>query len=114
MQHHTIIQITPEELQTIINRAIQSALSNLELVSKDEEQLLTIEETASFLNLSIQTIYSKVARRELPNNKRGKRLYFFKSELMDYIKKGRRATNDEIDVEASDYLIMPRNYNRHV
>lgn len=107
MQQHTIIQITPDELQTLIKRAVQSALSNLELVNKDEEQLMTIKEAASFLNLTVTTIYSKVSRRELPVNKQRGRLYFLKSELMDYIKQGRRATNDEIDIEASDYLLNP-------
>lgn len=112
MQQHTIIQITPEELQLMINSAVQSALSNLELVNKDEEQVMTIKEASSFLNLTVPTIYSKVAKRELPVNKQRGRLYFLKSELMEYIKKGRRATNDEINFETSDYLIKPRNYRR--
>ena len=105
MQEHTIIQITPEELESIIQRAVNSALSDLELVLKDEEQLLTVKEVAAFLCLSVPTIYSKVSRREIPSNKNGNRLYFLKSELMDWIKQGRRMTIDEIDEEASNYLI---------
>jgi hypothetical protein len=36
--------------------------------------------------------------------KRGKRLYFFRAELMDYIKEGRKKSNAEIEAEAEAYL----------
>jgi hypothetical protein len=41
-------------------------------------------------------VYSKVCRKELPVNKKGKRIYFYRSELTDWIKKGRRQTIEEI------------------
>lgn len=68
------------------------------------DQLLTVEQTAEFLNLSIPTIYSKVNRRELPVSKRGKRLYFSRAELLEYVKIGRRKTNEEISKEADAFL----------
>ena len=69
------------------------------------EQLLTIQEAAEFLSLTVPTIYSKVNRKEIPFMKRGKRLYFSSTELMEYIKKGRRKTNVEIEQEAEAYLL---------
>jgi len=36
--------------------------------------------------------------------KRSKRLYFSKNDLIEYLKKGRRKSNDEIEEEASNYL----------
>jgi predicted DNA-binding transcriptional regulator AlpA len=62
----------------------------------DKDNLLTIKEAGSFLNLSIATIYSKVSRRELPCLKQNNRLYFIESELMDYLKSGRKETIIEI------------------
>jgi len=68
------------------------------------EHPLPIEAAAEFLNLSKPTIYSKVSRGELPYSKRGKRLYFFKSELLAYLKQGHQKTNSEIEAEAHTYL----------
>ena len=68
------------------------------------EQLLNIQEAAQFLNLSVPTIYSKVSKNELPVMKRSKRLYFSSTELMAYIKDGRKKSNAEIEQEAAAYL----------
>lgn len=65
---------------------------------------LSVKEAAAFLNLSIPTIYSKVSRGELPYMKRSKRLYFSSSELLLYLKEGRRMTNAEIQEQALSYL----------
>jgi excisionase family DNA binding protein len=68
------------------------------------EQFLTIQEAAEFLNLTVPTIYSKVSKNELPFMKRSKRLYFSLSELIEYIKEGRKKSNAEIEQEAEAYL----------
>ncbi|HPE87678.1 MAG: helix-turn-helix domain-containing protein [Bacteroidales bacterium] len=68
------------------------------------EQLLTVKEAADFLNLSVPTIYSKVSRGELPVMKRGKKLHFSSTELMQYLKDGRKHTNSEIETEADNFL----------
>jgi excisionase family DNA binding protein len=69
------------------------------------EQLLTIQEAAQFLNLTVPTMYSKVSKGELPVMKRGKRLYFSRTELLEYIKGGRKKSNAEIEQEAKAYLL---------
>ncbi|TDN99987.1 helix-turn-helix domain-containing protein [Sunxiuqinia elliptica] len=68
------------------------------------EQLFSIDQAAEFLNLSKPTLYSKVSRKEIPYMKRSKRLYFSRTELMDYLKAGRRKSNAEIQAEAENYL----------
>jgi len=72
--------------------------------TEQPEQFLNIQEAAQFLNLTVPTIYSKVSKRELPCMKRGKRLYFSSTELMEYIKEGRKKSYDEIEQEAETYL----------
>lgn len=72
--------------------------------TENPERLLTVQETADFLSLSVPTIYSKVSRGELPVMKRGKRLYFSSTELLEYLKDGRKKTNAEINAEAHTYL----------
>jgi len=72
--------------------------------TEQPEQLLTVQEAAQFLNLTVPTIYSKVSKGELPVMKRSKRLYFSSTELMEYIKEGRKKSNAEIEAEAEAYL----------
>ncbi|RXR16313.1 DNA-binding protein [Flavobacterium amnicola] len=83
-------------------------LKKEEQITELSEQLLTIQEAASFLNLSVPTVYSKVSKGELPFMKRSKRLYFSSFELMDYLKKGRNKTNSEIELDADVYLNRAR------
>jgi len=95
--------------------AIENRLSGIEkmildlrkdshLPKENSDELLSVEGAAEFLRLTTPTIYSKVSRGELPFMKRSKRLYFSKTELMDYVKGGRQQTNAEIESEANTYL----------
>jgi excisionase family DNA binding protein len=68
------------------------------------ERFLTIQEASEFLSLSVPTIYSKVSKGELPVMKRSKRLYFSNSELLEYLKEGRKKTSSEIQQEVDLYL----------
>lgn len=81
----------------LIDRQVQTPTTN-------QEKLLTIQEAAEFLNLSVPTCYSKCSRGELPFMKRSKRLYFSSLQLMEYVKEGRKPTNAEIEEEAEKYL----------
>ena len=73
-------------------------------INEQQEQLLTIQEAADFLKLTVPTMYSKVSKGELPVMKRSKRLYFSSTELMAYLKEGRKKSNAEIEQEAEAYL----------
>jgi excisionase family DNA binding protein len=73
--------------------------------TQQPEQLLTIQEAAEFLSLTVPTMYSKVSRGELPVMKRSKRLYFSRTELLEYLKDGRKKSNAEIEQEATAYFL---------
>jgi excisionase family DNA binding protein len=79
-----------------------------EASTQSSEKPLSISEAAEFLNLSVPTLYSKVSRGELPVMKRGKRLYFSLPELKDYLKAGRKKSNEEIAAEADQYLLKSK------
>lgn len=80
-----------------LNNPSQSALTPI-------EKPINIQRTAELTGLSVQTIYGKVSRREIPFNKQGKRLYFYQSELSAWIRSGRHKTSSEIQSEADNYL----------
>lgn len=52
--------------------------------NEESNDVITIEEAAEFLHLSKATLYSN----KLPYMKRSKKLYFSKTELTEYLKKG--------------------------
>jgi excisionase family DNA binding protein len=89
----TIKQITYQELELLIEKSIRkifsennnyiSAIDNL--INDRQPKLLTIEEAATFIKLSRQTIYGLVAKKNIPVHKKGKRLYFYDKELTEWI-----------------------------
>ena len=102
-----IIQLDSEQLFAIIQKAVSKAIVDSQkapLALQQADELLTIKQTAELLTLSVPTIYGLVHRAEIPVSKRGKRLYFSKAELTQWIKDGRKKTNTEIAAEAEQYL----------
>lgn len=102
-----IIVTTRPELEAIIETSVSRALNlkSQESESKEQtDQLFIIDETAIFTRLSKSTLYSLVNRREIPFCKKGKRLYFSKQDLTDWIKSGRNKTNTEISADAETYI----------
>lgn len=100
MQAVTITQISATELEALIEGSLKKILSNQKQVQKFEsEEFLTVKDTATFLRLSVPTIYGLIHRGELPVMKRSKRCYFSKKELIAYLQAGRKKTNSEQDAE---------------
>ena len=106
MNETVLISMPVKELQTLIIDCVNVCLENNRHTNEGNinENLLTIKQAATFLTLSVPTIYGLVQRSEIPVNKRGKRLYFSEVELTDWIKQGRKKTNEEINKEADKYL----------
>lgn len=83
------------ELHQMIAELTAIVKQNTENLDK-VEKLINIDEASEFLNLSVSRIYTKVSKREIPFMKKSKRLYFSKSELLEYIKEGRKSTQLEL------------------
>ena len=88
-------------LQASINEIKQLLLLKTSQPQKDTDELLTVQDAAKFLSLSVPTVYGLISKKELPVMKRSKRCYFSKVELINYLKQGRQKTHAEIatDVE---------------
>jgi excisionase family DNA binding protein len=90
--------------------SIETLLLDLKHVPQEQgeqpklDELLTVQDTAKFLSLSVPTIYTLISRGELPVMKRSKRCYFSKVELINYLKQGRKKTFAETASEAVIYL----------
>ena len=103
MQAVTITQISAPELETLIENSLRKILTDRP-TQPETDQLLTVQQTAQFLTLAPATIYSMVCRGEIPSSKRGKRLYFSKQELTEWVKAGRNKTLSDHASEADAYL----------
>lgn len=92
----------PKDIAEISNRLvrIEEMLSVGYTQPKPQSDILNITEASELLNLTVPTIYSKVSRKELPYSKFGKKLYFSRKELTEFINEGRVKTTAEIQQDA--------------
>jgi len=89
----------PQAIATLIEEVseLKKIVSEKSTTTEQKEKLLTVEEAAKFLDLTKTSIYIKVSKGELPVMKRGKRLYFSDIELVEYLKAGRKKTNEQTE-----------------
>lgn len=83
-------QMKVEQLPTLIN-TLQERLERLEKVfdqfstSENQKELLTVTEAAQLLDLSVTTIYILKYQKRIPCYKEGGRVYFLRTELIEWI-----------------------------
>ena len=70
----------------------------------EPDNLLTIQQAGAFLNLSVPTLYGYVQQAEIPVAKRGKRLYFSRHDLLQWVKAGSKKTLAETAMEAEKHV----------
>ena len=70
---------------------------------KETDEIMTVEQLSDYLTIARQTIYEKCSKKEIPYFKAGKRLYFKKSVINDWINSGRRYTTDKLMQQAAEW-----------
>ncbi|QPH38685.1 helix-turn-helix domain-containing protein [Pedobacter endophyticus] len=98
----------PEEVAKIHDKLdrISKLLSPKEISTEvPENNLLNIQQAAQYLSLAVNTIYSKVSRKEIPYIKKGKRLYFFKDQLADWVESGTSSNTSLIEAETETQFL---------
>lgn len=107
MDNIIFTQLSILELRQILRQELEACFET-QKQSPDQpeatDKLLTVPQAAEFLSLAVPTVYSLISKGELPCMKRSKRVYFSRSELMDYLKTGRKKSNTEIQAQADQYL----------
>jgi excisionase family DNA binding protein len=96
------------EIYEKLNAVHELLLNQSDLSCLTTDSPLTIDQAAEFLSLSKYTLYGLVQRREVPFAKRGKRLYFTKADLTDWVKTGSKSTVIEMQSRATEFLIKPK------
>ncbi|HEX8022235.1 helix-turn-helix domain-containing protein [Mucilaginibacter sp.] len=88
----------PEVVRLLFEKVelIEHMVLSLQPKEEDANELLDIKEAAEFLKVSVASLYNKVSRKEIPVSKPGKRLYFNKTELKEWVQLGKKKTAAEI------------------
>jgi excisionase family DNA binding protein len=87
-----------EQLQRMLEEAQENALEN--------ERPLTFSQALEFLQVSPSTLYKLVHRKEIEHYKpSGGKLYFDKKVLLEYMRRGRVNTSEEIEKAAVSHIM---------
>jgi len=110
MENIVLISISKMELESLIENSVRKVLNELTIDNlKEGDVILSVEEVAQLLRVSVPTIYHYTSGRLIPFFKKGKRLYFSKDAIKEWVKKGKVKTMDEIEIEANTYLSTGKN-----
>jgi excisionase family DNA binding protein len=69
------------------------------------EEILNLEMASAYVGISKSSIYKYTSTKEIPHFKRGKRLFFKKVELDDWLTTHKVISRDEIDKMATEYIL---------
>jgi len=95
-----------------ILKEIQKQIEELKsLIAKTSKPFLSLEEAAEYLDLAKETVYQFSSKGILPKYKlHGRRIYFKKDDLDDFIlnERNRKKTKAELEAKAATELITGR------
>lgn len=101
---YTFEQI-PEILKRIEGRLDRIEEILLNPIENDySDDFIGTKDACKILKVTLPTLYSKVCLREIPFYKKGNRLHFSKSELIQWIKDGKKRSLSEITDNGIDYI----------
>jgi excisionase family DNA binding protein len=102
-----IIQNKLDSIKELVEKLISNQVASRK---KNEMEIMTIDEASAFLFIAKQTIYGFVCKRQIPHFKRGKRLYFKRDDLLNWVLEAKVKTVKEIENDAANYLLRKRRY----
>jgi excisionase family DNA binding protein len=100
-----------EIIKKISDRVAENIIKNINTPTPPEDIIiLDIDEASKLTKLAKATIYGLVNQNKIPYYKKSKRLYFLKSEILDWVIGGKQNSKSEIEIKANEYLSKNRLY----
>jgi len=105
--------LTHNDLPEYVSKIWAEVVSLREIIQKKDNQIslqnvepdiVSIHGAAEILHLALPTVYSKTSKGEIPFMKKGKRLYFSKMQLLEYLKEGQSKSQSQIRAEVDTNL----------
>ncbi len=93
--------------ELILNKLteIENLIKQKNGITIGTEEILNLEAASFYVGISKSTIYKYTSTKEIPHFKRGKRLFFKKVELDDWLTTNKVSSRDEIDKLATEYIL---------
>lgn len=104
MMDITVTNLTIDDISRAIRNELKSYFEQQEEKEREDE-IGGIELALEVTKLAKPTIYGLVSERRIPHSKRGKKLYFSRKELLEWLTNGKRKTQDEIAEEAANFEV---------
>jgi len=105
--HNVILSpINTDDLIQRIAKATAEMMRDYSTIESEptEDLPLTIKEASKIVGYTVPTLYGYCQRNEIPYHKKNNRLFFFKQELIEWIKQSKVKTKAEIKDEVHSYL----------
>lgn len=99
-----LTEILEPIIDDCVTRAMNKYINTMKYDQPPEVAVFDITAAAKYLSLSKSTLYQHSFQRRIPHYKQGKRIYFRKDDLDQWITKGRVKTHEEIEAEADAYI----------
>ena len=105
MSEIIITSVSKNEIKQLIEKAVEKAIRDeLNNERKRTTDFLDVNEAAEFLGIAKATLYGKCCKLLIPHFKKGKKLYFDKAELLDWLKSGKRKTVTDFNEKVNAHL----------
>jgi len=101
----------PQAVAHLVNEleTIKSLVENSQRpIVKEQRVPIGIDEACKLIGKAKPTVYTLVRKRILPSYKNGKKLYFFRNELLEWIENGKRKTLEEINDDSQSYILKQK------
>ena len=85
----------PEAVAYLVDEVARiKELVRIQVHAQPEKRLpISIQKASKIVGLAIQTIYGLVSAKQIPYYKKGKFLYFYEDELLNWIQSGKNGGN---------------------
>lgn len=98
----TVTNLTIDDITQAIRNELKAYFEDKQEIEREDE-IGGIELAIEVTGLAKPTVYGLVSERKIPHSKRGKKLYFSRRELLEWLASGKRKTRDEIAADAADF-----------
>ncbi len=105
MQNVVLTQLSIPELGQLFHDTLDRYFTETQIsvVQPEPDEIGGIELAVKITGKAKPTIYGLVHSRSIPHSKQGKRLYFSRKELLDWLRAGKRKTQSELALEAENF-----------
>ena len=94
-------------IEDLLRTSMKNANSPV-VVKESLPNVLNLKQASEYVSMSKSAIYKKTADRTIPHFKQGKKLYFKRIELDDWLTGMKISTKAEIEIEVDEYLLRKR------